>query len=183
MGGVQPGWLTASLLLGLQGPRPPCLAPSPPSGLLGPPGASAPGLGWGPLVLFLWRTELRPHGAQAHPCPPPPVQLALGATVPLPKPARYQTTRGPAPSLPGSTTVGRPVLTAPTFLNPQLHTPIYYSPLKFIICGSLQLLCYSVQFSHSVVSDTLRPHRLQHARLPCPSLSPGACSNSCPLSQ
>ena len=54
-------------------------------------------------------------------------------------------TRGPAPSLPGSTTVGRPVLTAPTFLNPQLHTPIYYSPLKFIICGSLQLLCYSVQ--------------------------------------
>ena len=92
-------------------------------------------------------------------------------------------TRGPAPSLPGSTTVGRPVLTAPTFLNPQLHTPIYYSPLKFIICGSLQLLCYSVQFSHSVVSDTLRPHRLQHARLPCPSPFPRACSNSCPLSQ
>ena len=30
---------------------------------------------------------------------------------------------------------------------------------------------------------TLRPHRLQHARLPCPSPSPGVCSNSCPLSQ
>ena len=43
--------------------------------------------------------------------------------------------------------------------------------------------CYSVQFSHSVVSDTLRPHRLQHARLPCPSPFPRACSNSCPLSQ
>ena len=28
----------------------------------------------------------------------------------------------------------------------------------------------------------LRPHRLQHSRLPCPSPSPGACSNSCPLS-
>ena len=28
---------------------------------------------------------------------------------------------------------------------------------------------------------TLRPHRLQHSRLPCPSLSPGVCSNSCPL--
>ena len=38
-------------------------------------------------------------------------------------------------------------------------------------------------FSHSVVSSSLQPHRLQHARLPCPSLSPGACSNSCPLSQ
>ena len=41
----------------------------------------------------------------------------------------------------------------------------------------------SVQFSHSVVSDTLQPHRLQHARLPCPSPAPRVCSNSCPLSQ
>ena len=37
-------------------------------------------------------------------------------------------------------------------------------------------------FSRSVTSDYLLPHRLQHARLPCPSPSPGACSNSCPLS-
>ena len=37
-------------------------------------------------------------------------------------------------------------------------------------------------FSHSVVSDSLQPHVLQHARLPCSSPSPGACSNSCPLS-
>ena len=35
----------------------------------------------------------------------------------------------------------------------------------------------------SVMSSCLRPHRLHHARLPCPSLSPTACSNSCPLSQ
>ena len=40
----------------------------------------------------------------------------------------------------------------------------------------------SVQFSHSVVSDCLRPHGLQHARLPCPSPAPGACLNSCPSS-
>ena len=33
------------------------------------------------------------------------------------------------------------------------------------------------------MSDSLRPHKLQHARLPCPFLSPGECSNSCPLSQ
>ena len=41
----------------------------------------------------------------------------------------------------------------------------------------------SVQFSHSVVSDSLRPHGLQHARPPCPSPVPGACSNSHPSSQ
>ena len=38
-------------------------------------------------------------------------------------------------------------------------------------------------FSRSVVSGPLWPHGLQHARLPCPSLSPRACSNSCPLSR
>ena len=38
-------------------------------------------------------------------------------------------------------------------------------------------------FSSSVMSDSLRPHESQHARLPCPSPSPGVCSNSCPLSQ
>ena len=41
----------------------------------------------------------------------------------------------------------------------------------------------SVQFSRSVMSDTLWPHRLQHARLLCPSLSPGICLNICPLIQ
>ena len=35
-------------------------------------------------------------------------------------------------------------------------------------------------FSLSVMSDSLAPHRLQRTRLPCPSLSPGVCSNSCP---
>ena len=40
----------------------------------------------------------------------------------------------------------------------------------------------SVQFSLSVVSDSLRPHGLQHARLPCPSPTPRAYSNSCPSS-
>ena len=40
-----------------------------------------------------------------------------------------------------------------------------------------------VQFSHSVVSDSLWPHGLQHTRLFCPSLSPRVCSNSHPLNQ
>ena len=38
-------------------------------------------------------------------------------------------------------------------------------------------------FSHWIVSDSLRPHELQHARLPCSSLCPGVWSNSCPLSR
>ena len=41
----------------------------------------------------------------------------------------------------------------------------------------------SVQFSRSVVSESLRPHESQHARPPCPSQTPGVYSNSCPLSQ
>ena len=42
--------------------------------------------------------------------------------------------------------------------------------------------CESVsQFSHSVVSDSLQPHGPQHSRPPCPSLTPGVYSNSCPF--
>ena len=43
--------------------------------------------------------------------------------------------------------------------------------------------CHSVQFSRSVVSDSLRPHESQHARPPCPSPAPRVYSNSCPSSQ
>ena len=46
-----------------------------------------------------------------------------------------------------------------------------------------KLLYTSVQFSHLVVSDSLRPHEPQHARPPCPSPIPGVHSDSCPLSQ
>ena len=49
----------------------------------------------------------------------------------------------------------------------------------FYLFGVLVLL---LLFSHSVMTDSLRPHGLQHARLPCPSPTPRACSNSCPLS-
>ena len=42
---------------------------------------------------------------------------------------------------------------------------------------------HSVQFRRSVVSDSSRPHELQHARPPCPSPTPGVYSNSCPSSQ
>ena len=40
---------------------------------------------------------------------------------------------------------------------------------------------WNIQFSRSVMSNSLRPHGLQHARLPCPSPTPRVYSNSCPL--
>ena len=44
-----------------------------------------------------------------------------------------------------------------------------------------QCLAELLLFSHSVKSNSFQTHGLQHARLPYPSLSPGVCSNSCPL--
>ena len=44
------------------------------------------------------------------------------------------------------------------------------------------LTCGSVQFSCLIMSDSLQPHGRQHARLPCPSPTPGVYPNSCPLS-
>ena len=43
-------------------------------------------------------------------------------------------------------------------------------------------MIFRLLFNYSVMSDSLQPHGLQHTRLPCPSPSPGTCSNSCPLS-
>ena len=45
------------------------------------------------------------------------------------------------------------------------------------------LFVSSVQFSHAVMPDSLRPHESQHARPPCPSPTPSVNSNSCPSSQ
>ena len=54
----------------------------------------------------------------------------------------------------------------------------WQSSLCFWIC-----CLSSVQFSHSVVSDSLRPYESQHARSPCPSPTPAVYSNSCPSSR
>ena len=61
-------------------------------------------------------------------------------------------------------------------------------------CNIIQIKCVcvrvcvracvsSVQFSRSVVSNSMRPHELQHTRPPCPSPTPRVHSNSCPLSR
>jgi len=57
----------------------------------------------------------------------------------------------------------------------------FFVPLIYLYKIS-QFWLVSVQFSHSVVSNSLWPHRLQHTRLLCPSPTPGACSNSHPSS-
>ena len=51
----------------------------------------------------------------------------------------------------------------------------------FLFSSPLETLTRVSQFSHSVVSDSFLSHGLQHARLPCLSLSPRVYSNSCPL--
>ena len=75
---------------------------------------------------------------------------------------------------------------------PEQNICIYSPFYSWILCYKtrpsssfiLHLECFILLllFSHSVVSDSLWPHGLQHTRLPCPSPSPGACSNPCPLS-
>ena len=60
---------------------------------------------------------------------------------------------------------------------------IYNSTRSNMLFQFTSLAISSIQFSHSVISDSLQPHGLlQHIRPLCPSPTPGAFSNSCPLS-
>mgnify|MGYP000055849182 CR=1 FL=1 len=82
---------------------------------------------------------------------------------------------------------------SPTSLIRMILPPYTHTSLRFSTTHSIQshmIIYYPVLqvteillFSHSVVSDSLRPHGLQHTRLPCPSPTSGAYSNSCPLLQ
>ena len=59
----------------------------------------------------------------------------------------------------------------------------YYGDKNYLVpMFFLSAFCLRCCFSVAKSCLTLRPHGLQHARLPCPSLSPRVCSNSCPLS-
>ena len=67
-----------------------------------------------------------------------------------------------------------------------IHHNAYFVSMRpsEVYFHSSEFLCScSVQFSCSVVSDSLRPHESQHARPPCPSPTPGVYPNSCPSSQ
>ena len=72
-----------------------------------------------------------------------------------------------------------------TVLSPPSHIITTWESCQFLTTHFPETLSLfsSVQFSHSVVSDSLRPHEPQHARPPCPSPTPGVDPDSCPLSQ
>ena len=88
----------------------------------------------------------------------------------------------------GGLDVGFLWLVSPFKMEPVIPEIFWF--LVGLTCGigsgkysSTHCFPWRVQFSCSVVSDSLRPHGLQHARLPCPSPTPRAYSNSYPLSQ
>ena len=66
------------------------------------------------------------------------------------------------------------------FLTKNLNGHIKNRGYRLLVLPSI--LVSSVLFSHSVVSDSLWPHELQHARPPCPSPTPGVHPNPCPSS-
>ena len=82
-----------------------------------------------------------------------------------------------------------------TVIEGILHTQSYFLPniTSIIFVNKMWLFCWfnismysmtsSVQFTRSVMSDSLWPHELQHTRPPCPSPTHGVHPNSCPLSQ
>ena len=63
-----------------------------------------------------------------------------------------------------------------------LHLSSWHSDSSFALWGFSPSFLQFVQFSHSVMSDSLRPHELQHVRPPCPSPTPRVHSNSRPWS-
>ena len=79
---------------------------------------------------------------------------------------------------------GSTLMTFTSQSTPPTQLPSHWGlDLKQMNVWRTQTFSLSVQFSRSVVSDSLRPHGLQHARPPCPSPTPRVYSNSCPLSQ
>ena len=65
----------------------------------------------------------------------------------------------------------------------QYNKNLWVYQLSLLTISILHIIFSSVQYSRSVVSDSLRPHGLQHARPPCPSPTPRVYSKSCPLSR
>ena len=84
---------------------------------------------------------------------------------------------------------------SPSMTDPDDNSSLHWDVVSFfLVLVSAALSCpqspkhradqpISSLFSHPVMSDSLRPHGLQHARPPCPSPSPGVCPSSCPLHQ
>ena len=72
---------------------------------------------------------------------------------------------------------GRPIELGNKLIMVNWQQCPFYSDIDL---DCIQIIISSVQLSHSVMSNSLWPHGLQHARFPCPSPTPRAYSNSCP---
>ena len=83
----------------------------------------------------------------------------------------------------GAVRVGHDLVTIPPPPTPTLLCLLLGKPSGCVKFTPPVISMMSCMLSSSVVSNSLPPHGMQHARLPCPSLSPGACSSSRPLSQ
>ena len=76
----------------------------------------------------------------------------------------------------------RPSLNMVKDYNKAVIVLLFFSSFLQCCVGLCHTTLSSVQFSHSVVSNSLQPHGVLHSRPPCPSPTPGVHSNSCPLS-
>ena len=89
----------------------------------------------------------------------------------------HEYTRGRFMSMYGKTNTTLKVISLQfKYILKKKKTPVTSNYLRWI-------LYYSLQFSHSVMSDSLRAHEPQHTRPPCPSPAPGVYPNPCPSSQ
>ena len=77
--------------------------------------------------------------------------------------------------------LGNSYLTSESLLKCRLIKGAF--PPIYVLSSTVVLCFLALQSSRSVLSDSLRPHESQHARPPCPSLTPGVYSNTCPSSQ
>ena len=90
------------------------------------------------------------------------------------------------PSDPVLKLIGKALLAA-IFIGTNVNLELLRSRLNQLIVDAKPVCAFdlysSVQFSRSVMSDSFQPHGLQHTRPSCPSPTPGAYSDSCPLNQ
>ena len=115
--------------------------------------------------------------------------VAISFSTPLYSPCMEQGIENPLLSAPLSSYFEFHIPANLNFFCFPRHTAFVLSLCVFLLAVTSPLLCFhclfqfsSVQFSRSVMPDSLRTHELQHARPPCPSPSPGGHSDSRPLS-
>ena len=93
----------------------------------------------------------------------------------VPQKIKNRVARSPNSSAPGH--IPRENFHSKIYMQPNVYSSTIHNS------QGMEVTFNSVQFSRSVMSNSMRPHESQHARPPCPSPTPWVYSNSCPLSQ